>query len=75
MTGRSSRTRRATIANQAKADDFARGLAPILSEMQDQGMSLRSMAASLTHRGITARFGGVWSASSVKRVIARVAGR
>jgi hypothetical protein len=68
----SNQGRPGAIAAQAKANAFAKPLAPILIEMQDRGMSLRQMAETLTNRGILAPQGGPWRAVSLRRVIARV---
>jgi hypothetical protein len=71
---RYSQGRNGTAANQARAEALAERLAPILAEMRGQGLSLRQMAANLTDRGIPARHGGAWAASSIRRILARLAG-
>jgi DNA invertase Pin-like site-specific DNA recombinase len=59
-------------ARRAKADAFAARVRPVLSELQAQGASLHQMAASLTERGIMTPQGGAWTATAVRRVLARV---
>lgn len=60
------------VANQNKADAFAEKLAPILTELQGHGMSLRQMAAELTAQGIQTPRGGQWSAAAVRALLLRV---
>ncbi|MXQ11188.1 recombinase family protein [Microvirga makkahensis] len=56
----------------ARADKRAADLVPIIRELQAAGASLRTVAATLTERGIqTPRRGGSWSAAQVARVLAR----
>ncbi len=56
----------------ARADKRAADLAPMIEELQASGLSLRAVAAELTHRGIeTPRAGGAWSAVQVSRVLER----
>jgi hypothetical protein len=52
----------ATAARVARSDAFAASVQPIIQEMQDQGMSLRQVAAELTARGIETQLGGQWTA-------------
>lgn len=59
-------------ANQNKADAFAETLAPILTELQGHGLSLRQMAAELTAQGIQTPRGGRWSAAAVRALLLRV---
>lgn len=61
-------------AKRAKADAFASRLMPVLDGMQASGMSLRAMAEDLTTRGIlTSQGGSEWTATAVRRVLARTA--
>lgn len=60
-------------STQRRANRRAEELAPVLSQMQEQGLSLNAMASQLTNRGIpTARGGRTWKATQVKRVIDRM---
>jgi len=56
---------------RAKADAFAGRLAPTLGEMRDRGMSLHRMAAELTAKSILTAQGGTWTATAVRRLLAR----
>lgn len=58
-------------ANRQGAEDFAKGLAPMLLKMKGEGASLREMAARLTERGIRTPRGGAWTATAVRNVLAR----
>ncbi|MEY2668911.1 MAG: hypothetical protein RJA59_1549 [Pseudomonadota bacterium] len=61
-----------TVAAKAKADEHSARLAPIVQEIRP-GRSLRQIAAELNARGVrTPRGIGVWSASTVARLLARV---
>jgi DNA invertase Pin-like site-specific DNA recombinase len=57
---------------RAKADAFAARLAPTLAEMRGRGTSLHRMAAELTAKSILTAEGGTWTATAVRRVLARV---
>jgi hypothetical protein len=57
---------------RAKANDFAARLAPTLMEMREQGLNPHRMAAELTARSIPSPRGGAWTATSLRRVLARV---
>jgi DNA invertase Pin-like site-specific DNA recombinase len=59
------------VARRAKTDAFAASLAPTLNEMRQSGLSLHGMAAELTRRGYLAPRRGTWTATTVKRVLAR----
>jgi hypothetical protein len=51
-----------------------RRLLPLLRELAGRGLSLRQIAAQLDRRGVKTRYGpGGWSASSVRRALARAA--
>jgi hypothetical protein len=58
----------------ARARDRAVDLAPILAELQANGVtSLHGLAAALNERGIpTASGAGQWQATSVSRLLARL---
>jgi DNA invertase Pin-like site-specific DNA recombinase len=62
-------------ARKARSQARAAELAPLLSELQGQGVtSLHGLAKALTERGIpTARNGREWTAVQVKRVLDRIA--
>ncbi|RVN00442.1 recombinase family protein [Sinorhizobium meliloti] len=55
----------------SKAIERASLIAPVASELQASGASLRLIASELTSRGIPAPRGGDWSAVQVKRVLER----
>lgn len=61
----------ATQARAAKADAFATRVRPIIEGLQAEGASLGGIAATLTKRGIQTAQGGVWTATAVRRVLAR----
>jgi hypothetical protein len=76
MIGKSryfERTHHGLAAQQAAADAFAKAMAPTLAEMQQQGLNLRQMAATLTSRNIPTRRGGTWTPTAVRRLLERVA--
>jgi DNA invertase Pin-like site-specific DNA recombinase len=54
------------------ADVFAAGVAPMLRQMQGEGLSLRQMAARFTDKGIKTPRGGAWTAAAVRNALARV---
>jgi DNA invertase Pin-like site-specific DNA recombinase len=57
---------------QAKAQDRAADLAPVIEELRAAGaVSLRQIAAGLNAKGITAARGGLWSREQVRRVLER----
>ncbi|MEQ8393957.1 recombinase family protein [Thalassobaculum sp.] len=58
----------------ANADDFAANVAPLINAIRARGIySLRGIAGELNARGISARRGGSWTASSVRNVLTRTA--
>jgi DNA invertase Pin-like site-specific DNA recombinase len=61
------------VAKRAKADAFAARVAPTLAEMSARGLSLHQVAAELTARSILTAEGGAWTATAVRRVLARAA--
>lgn len=61
-------------AQGERADEHAALLAPVLAELRAEGaVSLRDLAAGLDVRGITTPRGGAWTATAVRRVLARLA--
>lgn len=61
-----------TAGKRAKADAFAARVVPTLTDMQVRGLSLNRMALELTFRGIRTAQDGIWTATAVRRVLARV---
>lgn len=61
-----------TAGKRAKADAFAARVVPTLTDMQARGLSLNQMATALTFRGIRTAQDGIWTATAVRRVLARV---
>lgn len=59
-------------ARNAAADAFAARLAPTLMTMKQGGLSLNQMATELTAKGIMTAQGGAWTATAVKRALARI---
>jgi DNA invertase Pin-like site-specific DNA recombinase len=58
----------------ATADAYAARLRPTLTELQAAGLSLHGMASELTARGIVTPRGGAWTATAVRRALARTEG-
>ncbi len=57
----------------AKADEFARRLAPIIADIHDGGIdTAKGIARELNERDIEASRGGTWSGKQVRRVLARL---
>jgi len=56
---------------RAKADAFAGRVMSTLTDMQARGLSLNQMATELTFRGIRTAQDGIWTATAVRRVLAR----
>ncbi|WP_137113174.1 recombinase family protein [Rhodobacter sp. SY28-1] len=62
---------RAAVA--ANAGAFSRDLATVVADIQTAGhVSLRSVAAELTSRGIRTRRGGEWGVGNVRNLLARM---
>lgn len=59
-------------AQRERADAFAKGVAPIVRQMQGEGLSLRQAASRLTEKGIRTPRDGAWTAAAVRNVLARV---
>jgi DNA invertase Pin-like site-specific DNA recombinase len=64
-----------TAALQRAADEFAAQVAPVVTELRGDGMSLRQIAAELSRRGVRTMRGGVWTAAAVRNVLQRMAVR
>jgi DNA invertase Pin-like site-specific DNA recombinase len=58
-------------SNKASADAFAARIAPMATEMRDRGMSLADIADELTTQGVVTARDGAWTATAVRRVLAR----
>jgi len=56
---------RATQKKQAI--EYANKLAPMLTNLRDQGMSFEGIATTFNNRGVSTRRGGKWYASTVRR--------
>ena len=59
------------VAMRSKADAFATRLAPLMADMKQRGLSLHQMAAELSANSIRTARGGSWTATTVRRVLAR----
>lgn len=60
-------------ARAAAADDYARGLAPVIAAIQKQGITgLRAIARELTARKVEARRGGNWTPVQVGELLKRI---
>lgn len=59
-------------ANRARAEAFAERVRPMAEAARADGMSLGAIANQLTEQGIVTPRGGVWTATAVRRVLARV---
>jgi DNA invertase Pin-like site-specific DNA recombinase len=53
------------------ADAFAARVAPIANEMRSAGLSLTAIAEALETKGIRTARGGAWTATAVRRILAR----
>lgn len=58
---------RAAIA--AKTEAFQAGVAPIVRQMRDDGLSLRGIAAALEARNVRTPRGGTWTAKAVAALL------
>lgn len=57
----------------ANADAFAEGLAPVVAELQREGIrTLRDMADALNDRGMLTRRGGRWHVSNARNLLTRL---
>ncbi len=69
--GKGGAALRKTVA--ANADGFAGDLAPVVADIQGQGItSLRGVAAALNDRGMLTRRGGRWHVSTVRNLLGRL---
>ena len=59
--------------NKAAADARVATLAPLIAELQGQGLSLRAIVAALNARKVPTASGGRWHLTSVKRLVDRLA--
>jgi Recombinase len=59
-------------AYKAQAIARAKEIAPVLRELEAQGLSARRMATELNRRGVATPAGGQWYAQTVIRTKARV---
>jgi hypothetical protein len=69
--------RNAAVTNARLARDFYAPLLPLIAELHRQGLSLRAIARELDQRGVKTRLqypGQRWSATQVRRVLARSRG-
>src|SRR5829696_6056666 len=63
---------RAVAGTKAEADRFARNVAPIIREIQTNGVaSHRGIARSLNARGVATARGGKWTAVQVGSILRR----
>ena len=71
--GKGGQALRAAVS--ANADEFAAGLAPVVEELQRDGITtLRGIADELNRRGLVTRRGGRWHLSNVRNLVLRVGG-
>jgi DNA invertase Pin-like site-specific DNA recombinase len=62
----------AHAASRAKADTHAANVLPVIRELQAAGVkTLAALADGLTARGVKTPAGGTWTATAVRRVLAR----
>lgn len=61
----------ATAQRRQQADTFAARVAPLITEMRDNGASLNAIARSLAEQGVVTPRGGAWTATAVRNVLAR----
>jgi hypothetical protein len=66
-------TKQATIAHTADANKYAKGMKPIIKEIQASGIkTYKDIANELNRRGIKSRYGRMFHASSVRNLILRI---
>jgi hypothetical protein len=59
--------------NRRSADEFAKRMAPVIAEIQANGVTqLKGIAAELNARGIPPPRRGAWHKNTVRRVLARL---
>ncbi|MGH6710922.1 MAG: recombinase family protein [Bradyrhizobium sp.] len=72
-TGTAADCERARAVQAANADRRANDLAPTIEALRSEGRrSLRSIAAELNARGITAAMGGAWTAAQIGALVRRI---
>jgi hypothetical protein len=59
------------VLRRAKADAFAASVRPTISALRSRGLTLRRTAEELTSMGINTPKGSAWTATAVRRVLAR----
>ena len=65
--------RKGVARNQAKAQEFAETVMPIIEQIQQTGIkTLSEIATALNNRGITTARGGSWHPTTIKNVLERV---
>jgi len=60
-------------SRQRKADAFAERVAPLAGDLRAKGLSFDAIAAELTSQSVLTPRGGGWTATAVRRVLARTA--
>ena len=71
LGGLRDKTNQRNIAAKAKANRFAATVLPIVTSMREAGETLQTIADALNSAGKPTPRGGTWTATAVKRVIAR----
>ncbi|MGH0371719.1 recombinase family protein [Sinorhizobium meliloti] len=71
LGGMRDKTMKRNEAAKAKADRFAASVLPLVQKLRDAGETLQAIADALNDAGKQSPRGGQWTATSVKRVIAR----
>ncbi|ASP88179.1 recombinase family protein [Sinorhizobium meliloti] len=71
LGGMRDATMKRNEAAKAKADRFAASVLPLVQKLRDAGETLQAIADALNDAGKQSPRGGQWTATSVKRVIAR----
>ncbi|EHQ29829.1 recombinase family protein [Mucilaginibacter paludis] len=63
-----------SVANKQAAEDFARGMLPIIQKLKKRGIvTCRAVCDELNRKGVpTFRFGGKWHPSSVHTLLTRI---
>jgi DNA invertase Pin-like site-specific DNA recombinase len=64
---------KATVVRKAKADQAAHSILPTVQRLQAEELSLNGIANKLNEMGHKTPRDGAWTATAVKRVLARVA--
>lgn len=57
-----------TAAASEAARSFARGLLPMVTELEDAGLSLNAIARRFNEDGIRSRRGGTWTAKAISNL-------